>query len=257
MGLSFFQGIICPSNSPELLTAGSVTASSPFTIGFVLAGWKSAGQLVNTLTLIAFISAGNGVVYVQSRTLYAMALKGRAPKFFSATTTRGVPYRAILFSNLFGFLALMNLKVSAGSVFNYLCTVGGTAAYIAWATMVFTFLRIRKGAAKQGISIKTFPFKAWGPIGLYWFAFVFFIFLLFVQGFASFLHPFDWRLFISSYITIPTFLILFFGFKWANKTKFVRTDQMDFKNRRQWIEDIEDVADSRPFTRKLADLVKR
>ncbi len=87
--MAFFQGLICPSSSPDLVHADSSVASSPFTIGFVLAGWKSAGHFVNTIIILAFVSAGNGVVYVQSRTLYSMALTGKAPAFFKATTKRG------------------------------------------------------------------------------------------------------------------------------------------------------------------------
>jgi len=89
MGMMFFQGLICPSDSPGLLTADSVVASSPFTIGFVLAGWKTAGHFVNAIIVGAFLSAGNGVVYVQSRTLYSLAKTGRAPKVFSITNKRG------------------------------------------------------------------------------------------------------------------------------------------------------------------------
>lgn len=87
--MPFFQGLICPSDSPDLLNASSKTASSPFTIGFVAAGWKSAGHLVNALILVAFVSAANGVVYVQSRTIYSLALTKRAPKVFAKTTSRG------------------------------------------------------------------------------------------------------------------------------------------------------------------------
>ncbi|KAF2815434.1 uncharacterized protein BDZ99DRAFT_516157 [Mytilinidion resinicola] len=105
-------------------------ASSPFTIGFELAGWKPAGHFVNAITVVAFISAGNGVVYVQSRTLFSLAKTGRAPKIFSTTTKRGVPWAAILPSTLWGFLSLMNRKRSAGAVFSYIpSVVGGTAAY--------------------------------------------------------------------------------------------------------------------------------
>jgi amino acid transporter len=87
--MSFFQGLICPSSSPDLINPASTTASSPFTIGFELAGWKSAGHFVNTIIILAFLSAGNGVVYVQSRTLYTMALTGKAPAFFKKTSKRG------------------------------------------------------------------------------------------------------------------------------------------------------------------------
>jgi amino acid transporter len=89
MGLIFFQGIICPSSSPELINASSKSASSPFTIGFTEAGWKSSGHFVNALIIVAFISAGNGCIYVQSRALYSLALTNRAPKFFTITSKKG------------------------------------------------------------------------------------------------------------------------------------------------------------------------
>ena len=92
IGLIFFQGIICPSNSPELLNATSKVASSPFTIAFTNAGWKSSGHFINTLIIIAFISSGNGTIYVQSRALYSLALSGRAPRFFATTSKKGGTY---------------------------------------------------------------------------------------------------------------------------------------------------------------------
>lgn len=89
IGMAFFQGLICPSTSDDLVHPGSKTASSPFTIGFTLAGWKSSAHFVNAIILIAFVSAANGVVYIQSRTLYSLALKRKAPSFFAITTARG------------------------------------------------------------------------------------------------------------------------------------------------------------------------
>jgi amino acid transporter len=87
--MSFFQGLICPSTSDDLVHPDSKTASSPFTIGFTLAGWKSSGHFVNAIILIAFVSAANGVVYIQSRTLYSLALKRKAPSLFAITSSRG------------------------------------------------------------------------------------------------------------------------------------------------------------------------
>ncbi len=129
-----------------------------------------------------------------------------------------VPYRAILFSNLWGFLALMSLGTSAGTVFTYFNSVSGTAAYFTWIIIAFTHLRVRAAAVVQGIDPYTFPFRAWGSIWLYRGNFAFFVFLLFVQGFTVFEHPFNWKGFIASYITMPTFLVLFFGYKFYHKT---------------------------------------
>jgi yeast amino acid transporter len=89
MGLIFFQGLICSLSSPELLNADSTVAPSPFTIGFVQAGWKSAGDFINVLIVIAFISVVNGCIYVQSRALYSLALTHRAPKIFAINSKKG------------------------------------------------------------------------------------------------------------------------------------------------------------------------
>ncbi|KAJ9639726.1 hypothetical protein H2204_003519 [Knufia peltigerae] len=257
VGMPFFQGLICPSDSPDLLNASSKTASSPFTIGFVAAGWKSAGHLVNALILVAFVSAANGVVYVQSRTIYSLALTKRAPKVFAKTTSRGVPYVAILTSNLWGFLCLMNRKLSAGQVFSYMTSVGGTAAYISWASITLTHLWLRAAAQKQEVSINTFPYKAWGSIWIYRANFVFYVFLLLVQGYTVFKDPFDWKNFIACYITIPTFVILFVGYKLYFKTRWIPLNKVDFSDRREWVAAVSEAkSDCRSWKRRIWDLFK-
>ncbi|OKL61412.1 hypothetical protein UA08_03686 [Talaromyces atroroseus] len=256
IGIAFFQGLICPSNSDQLVNASSTVASSPFTIGFVLAGWKSAGEFVNAIILIAFISAANGVVYIQSRTLYSLALTQKAPAFFAATTSRGVPYRAILFSNLWGFLSLMSMKTSSGAVFTYITDFGGTAAYIAWASITFVQLRVRAAARAQGIDRKTFPFVAPGGSWVYWLNFAFNLFILLIQGYASFETPFSYQTFIACYISLPLFFVLFFGYKWWFKTKWVPLEEIDFSDRRIYHDDYQSERDTRSWTRKLLDVMK-
>lgn len=129
-----------------------------------------------------------------------------------------VPYISILTSCSWGLLALMNLKVTAGEVFSYLISVGGSAAYIAWAGIIFTHLRVRSGLEKQGIPSSTFPFKAYGTIWIYRANLFFNLFILFIQGFTAFETPFNWRSFVVSYITIPTSVLLFLGYKVYHKT---------------------------------------
>jgi len=228
VGLTFFQGLVCPSTSDLLLSATSVSGSSPFTIGFALAGWASAGQFVNTVIIITFVSAANGCVYVMSRALHSMAMTKRAPAFFGKTTKKGVPLRAILFSNLWFAWALMVLSSNAGAVFGYFNGVCGTACFISWIVMMLTHIRMRKGAKAQGISHERFPYKAPFPMWIYYLVTAAFVFLLFIQGFASFLKPFAWRSFITDYITFPTWIVLYFGFKYYHKTKIVRVADMDF-----------------------------
>lgn len=129
-----------------------------------------------------------------------------------------VPYVSIITSCCWGFLSLMNMQVTAGQLFNYFVSVGGSAAYIAWSVIIFTHLRVRSGLVKQGIHPTTFPFQVFGSIWIYRFNLFLNLFILFVQGFSAFETPFSWRNFISSYIMIPTFVILFTGYKIYYKT---------------------------------------
>ncbi|RMZ85041.1 hypothetical protein DV738_g5, partial [Chaetothyriales sp. CBS 135597] len=231
IGLIFFQGLVCPSNSEQLINADSKSASSPFTIAFTNAGWSWSGHFVNTLITIAFISSANGTIYVQSRSLYSLALSGRAPKIFTITSKTGVPYVAVLTSVVWGFLALMNLGTTAGQVFKYLITVGGSASYITWAGIIFTHLRLRAGLDKQGVPQSSYPFKAFGSIWIYRLNLFLCIFLLLIQGFTAFERPFDVKTFITSYITIPVSVLLFLGWKLWKKTHWVRLSEMDFSDR--------------------------
>jgi amino acid transporter len=121
---------------------------------------------------------------------------------------------------MWGFLGLMSLTTTAGSLFSYFTSFGGTAAYIAWATITFVQLRVRAAAKKQNIDIQTFPFTAPGHTLIYWGNFFFNIFLLLIQGFTVFESPFNYQSFIASYISIPVFFALFFGYKWWFKTKW-------------------------------------
>lgn len=114
----------------------------------------------------------------------------------------------------------MSLQTTAGSLFSYFTSFGGTAAYIAWAAIIFVQLRVRAAAKKQGIDAKEFPFKAPGHISIYWGNFFFNIFLLLIQGFTVFEAPFNYKSFIASYISIPVFLLMFIGYKWWFKSKW-------------------------------------
>lgn len=114
----------------------------------------------------------------------------------------------------------MSLRTSSGAVFTYMNSFGGTAAYIAWASIIFVQLRVRAAARAQGIDRHTFPFIAPGGSWVYWLNFAFNIFILLVQGFTAFEKPFDHKVFISSYISIPLFSVMFFGYKWWFKTKW-------------------------------------
>ncbi|KAI1814865.1 amino acid permease/ SLC12A domain-containing protein [Poronia punctata] len=227
IGLVFFAGIIVPYDSPDLLTATSKTALSPWTIALVNAGWGGAGNLLNVVMITAQFSSVNSAIYVASRSLVALANQGRAPRFFAATSKNGVPVRAIVFSNTLGLLALLNIASSPGKVFGYLISISGAATFIAWAFIGITHLRIRKAWVLQGYSVDDLPYKAlFYPFGT-WFVVLLNLFLVFISGYSVFIGGFAVVDFVFDYIVIAIFTLLYIFWKVFKGTKLVSLADVD------------------------------
>ncbi|RWA05646.1 hypothetical protein EKO27_g9458 [Xylaria grammica] len=227
IGLVFFAGIIIPYNSPDLLTAASKTALSPWTIALVNAGWGGAGNLLNVVMITAQFSSVNSAIYVASRSLVALAQQGRAPRFFAKTSKNGIPVRAIVFSNTLGLIALLNVASSPGKVFDYLVSISGAATFIAWAFIGITHLRIRKAWVLQGYSPDDLPYKAlFHPYGT-WFVVLLNLFLVFISGYSVFIGGFAAVDFVFDYIVLVIFTLLYLFWKILKRTKFVSLAEVD------------------------------
>ncbi|KAI5921240.1 amino acid permease [Camillea tinctor] len=227
LGLVFFAGILVPYNSDKLLTATSKSAQSPWTIALVQAGWDGAGNLVNVVMITAQFSSVNSAIYVASRSLVALAVNGRAPRFFAKTTGNGVPVNAIVFSNLLGLIALLNIASSPGQVFTYLIDISGAATFIAWAFVGITHLRLRKAWVIQGYRIEDLPYKALlYPYGA-WFVVFINLFLVFISGYSVFVGGFHAVDFVFAYIVIAIFTLLYLFWKIFKGTKIVSLMEAD------------------------------
>lgn len=88
-------GIIIPYSDPELLHAISAArpgaGASPYVIAMDQLGIQVLPHIVNALILTAVFSAGNSYVFCASRSLYGLALEGKAPRFLTKCTKNGVP----------------------------------------------------------------------------------------------------------------------------------------------------------------------
>ncbi|KAK7217553.1 hypothetical protein V2G26_005556 [Clonostachys chloroleuca] len=219
-----------------LLNAKSKSASSPFTVALVNAGWGGAGNLINAIIIMTLLSSINSAIYIASRTIFAQAKVGRAPKFLAKATKNGVPVNAIVFTNLFGLISLLNISENAGNVFNYLLSISGSAAFIAWAFIGLTHVRFRQAMKAQDVSTSVLPFKSFGYPYIPWIVFGVNIFLVLISGYTTFLSPFDVKAFIFAYLVIPIFAILYVGWKVYHKTKWVSSADADISSgRRDWL----------------------
>jgi amino acid transporter len=259
VGMMFFTGLIVPSDSEGLLSATSKSASSPFTVALNTAGWSGAGNLINAIIVLTLLSSINSAIYIGSRCIFAQAKAGRAPHILAWTSTNGVPVPAIVFTNLIGLLSLLNISENAGNVFTYLLDISGAAAFIAWAFIGYTHVRMRAAMKAQNMPVTSLPFRSMGYPYIPWILFGANIFLVIISGYTTLLNPFDLKGFIFSYLVIPLFLILYFGWKLFHGklnfniikpifsakhftgTKFVNPVEADLKTgRREWLEQGDD-----------------
>ncbi|KAI8312167.1 General amino acid permease [Colletotrichum sp. SAR11_59] len=212
----FFLTITVPYNDPNLLSATSKTARSPFVIAFTRVGANAGAHVVNAIILVTMFSAINAALYVGSRTLYGLAQEGQAPKIFAWTNKNGVPVVSLVIMNLIGFLSLLNLSSGAGGLIS------------------LNHIRLRMALAAQNISADVLPFQApaWrfcaclGLAGN--------VFFIFFQGWTSF-APWDVEVFFQNYVVVLLFIILVVGWKVAKKTKFVNLKEIDLGTARMMI----------------------
>lgn len=226
MGVAFFFGLTCPSDADGLINGESRALKSPMTIALANAGWEGGVHLINAFIFVTVISAANSSIYIGSRTILFMAQEKMAPKFLGKTNNRGVPYSAVIFTNLFGFLSLMNLTTGGGKAYGYIINLSGVSTFIVWAAISFTHIRFRQAWLAQGRLPEQLPFQSFGHPWNSYFGFSANIFLALVQGWTT-LSPFDAGMFVDAYILLPLFGVIYFGYKFVYKTRYRRSQEID------------------------------
>ncbi|KAI6851271.1 amino acid permease [Hortaea werneckii] len=221
-------GVIVPFNDSQLLSGESNASASPFVIGIQRAGIPVLNHIINAAILTSAWSAGNAFLYSGSRVLYSMALNKQAPKFFSSTSKKGVPWAAVMATWLFGCLGFLNVSNSGAQVFNWFSNISTISGYIAWIVVMITYLRFRKAMSFNGM-MNVLPFRT--PLQPYATQFTLFLItvLTLTNGFQVF-FPDNWSVsdFLAAYITIPIFFGLYLGHKiWMSTYHVVKERSWD------------------------------
>lgn len=232
------MGLIVPYNDPGLVSSGSYTGASPWTVAMVNAGVKVLPSFFNAIVLISAFSAGSSYVYVSSRTLYALALDHQAPAIFRRVDKRGIPYVAVLVSWLVGALAYLGISSGGGTVFSWLSALSAVAGLFAWATCCYAYLRFRKAYALQGYDRAALPYRARLQPYASWFSIVMCAIVILFSGWSVFLKGnFTASGFLTNYLGIPVFFVPWITWKLWKKTKVVKLAEIDLDSGRLRKED--------------------
>ncbi|KAL5122053.1 hypothetical protein ACEQ8H_000270 [Pleosporales sp. CAS-2024a] len=213
-------GVICPSNDAKITSGGHGAGASPFVVGIKRAGIPALDSIINAGIIISAWSSGNSFLFLSSRSLYALALSGNAPRVFKTCSKSGVPYYAVATSSLFAALAYLNVGSSSAVVFNWFVNLTNTSGFISWICCGIIFLRFRKACDAQGITDLPYrsPTGQWGA----WVVIVSFTCLCLINGFDVF-FPEKWNVssFFTAYVGIPMFFLFYLPHRiWARQDRW-------------------------------------
>ena len=227
-------GLLIPYTDPKLLKnqLGDI-AVSPFTLVFERAGLLSAAALMNAVVLTSVLSAGNSGMYASTRMLYALAKQNMAPKVFAKVDARGVPVMALLATTVIATLCFFTNIFSPKAVYIWLLNLSGMCGFVAWLGIAVSHYRFRKGCEVQNYDLNQLPYRAaafpFGPV----FAFVLCLIITLGQNYENFMSGnIDWVGAVATYIGLPLFLIIWFGYKFVKGTRIVAYKDMDVQGLR-------------------------
>ncbi|MCJ1432803.1 hypothetical protein MMC27_002160 [Xylographa pallens] len=224
-------GVLVPYNDPNLLSAQTAGASgaaqSPWVIAIYRAGIPALPSIINAVILTSASSSANAFLYTGSRYLYALAQNGQAPRFLLKCSKAGVPYWSVGITASISLLTYMSCSTGANVVFTWFQNLTTIASLFTWCSICIAYVRFHAALKAQGIDRNTLVFKS--PFQPYtaWAAFTFFAIIIVFNGFYVFSPTFNVDNFITSYVGIPIFFVLYGFWKLFKRTKWLNPADVD------------------------------
>ncbi|EWG53641.1 hypothetical protein FVEG_12030 [Fusarium verticillioides 7600] len=201
-------------------------AASPWVIAMSNLGIEGLPHLVNALLFTTIFSAGNTYTYCATRSLYSLALDGRAPAFLRKTTKNGIPIYCFAVTMVFPLLAFLQLDSSSAEALTILLaliTGGGIVDYI---TMNITFLFYYRACKAQGVDRKKMPYFGYFQPYCAWIALILHTVVCYTYGYTS-LAPFNAKNFFSNYTMQIIAPFMYLGWKLIKRTKVISAKECD------------------------------
>ncbi|KAE8413239.1 amino acid permease/ SLC12A domain-containing protein [Aspergillus pseudocaelatus] len=208
-------GIVIPYNDSTLVSillgsgsGGGTAAASPYVIAMNNLGVTVFPQIVNALLVTSIFSAGNSYVYCTSRSLYSMAIEGRAPAIFKKITKQGVPIYCLAVTIAFACLSFLQSSPKTADTLSLLVNLVTGGAFINYFVMSVTYVYFYRALKAQGFDRKTLPY--YGFFQPY--CNVFFLLVIGAFGYTAFM-PFSTKNFFSCYTMALLSICLYVGWK--------------------------------------------
>jgi len=199
---SLAVGILVPYNDKEMRAAFESglpgAAASPYVVAMNRLKIRVLPDIVNAMVLTAAFSAGNSYVYCASRSLYGLALEGKAPRILTKCNKQGVPYYCVFVVLAIGLLSFLQVSNNAAVVLSWFVSLVTASQLINYCVTCVSYIRFYYAMKAQGISRDSLPYKGFLPQPYAaWYGLVGTFIMAFVGGYTVFL-PGKWD--------VPSFL---------------------------------------------------
>ncbi|OAL35843.1 hypothetical protein AYO20_04993 [Fonsecaea nubica] len=204
----------------------SGAAASPYVIAMTNMGIGVLPHIVTALILTSIFSAGNTLTYCGARSLYGLALEGRAPAILRRTTKSGVPIYALAVTMCFPFLSFLQTSNSSAIVMTWLIALITAGALIDYLVMCITFLCYHRACKVQGLDRRTLPYRGWFQPYCAWIGVFAMVTVLLFYGYTAFSPP-TVAGFFQNYTMQLVAPILYVGWKLFKGTKILGPEEVD------------------------------
>ncbi|OAA46143.1 Amino acid/polyamine transporter I [Metarhizium rileyi] len=232
LGSALCVGIVVPWNDPTLQAVmrgeadGTSAAASPYVIAMKNMGIDVLPHIVNALMFTSIFSAGNTYTYCATRSLYGLALEGRAPAVLRKCASNGVPIYCFCIVMCFPFLSFLQVGNGSRKVVGWLVDLITAGGIIDYLSMSVTFIFYYRACKAQGVDRKALPYYGrFQPYCAYIALFVQSLVVIF-YGYTAF-TPWNVETFFRNYTMQILAPILFFGWKFLKRTSFVKPHEAD------------------------------
>lgn len=227
----------------------STTAMSAFVVAIQMARIPVLPHLLNACILLFALSSAAFSLYLTTGALYRMSLANMAPACLSTTDGRGVPVSSLALCSCLASLAYLNINHDSKIVFSYLVNLVTMLSILTWVSILITHLSFKRAQKVQGIPDSALAFRApLGRIGS-WVA----LFACLVVSLTRIVVFIDhigtgtgYHASIMSYLGIPLYLALLFGYKLVTRGKRISPTTSDLFNHHRPVDSANSAAVSEP-----------
>ncbi|KAF5874922.1 putative amino acid transporter protein [Botrytis fragariae] len=229
-------GVLVSSSDTHLLKAqdegAAGAARSPWVIGIQNAGIPVLPSIINAVILTSATSSANAFLYTGSRYLFALAQNKQAPRFLLRCSKAGVPYWAVLCTASISLITFLSVgSGGASTAFTWFQNLTTIASLFTWCSICVAYIKFHSALAAQGVDRNTLVFKSKFQPYTAWISLAFFVMIILFNGFDVFVgeNHSHWNVtnFLTAYIGIPIFFLLYGFWKVFKRTKWIQSADAD------------------------------